>query len=1118
MNKLAASMSIMCLVSATFAAPPAPPTSSTQIDPMTQQLHYSLDTACESATQDDSLVLVVFFSITDFSSAQLSQQVIWNRQVRQQIGVLHTFEIDINLGFEAGRQFELQQVPTLVLMTPQRKIVARHDGPLDAAAFLEWIKTGRQRVADGVWLGLPLRANDNRRQQNYISDAIEQLKNRDPEVRRRGKGILIDSREAAVEPLIKTLDDEYLGSRIAAYETLKEMAPHVPEYEPWLQQVSRNEQAVAIQQWWSTEGRLPVETQVRKLSAVELRTLSDTIENVFYGSPVRRTRAMTNLVDTGSAALPAIRQAIARAEREDDLEAVLLFEDVRWAILVPDAVESAQSVRHDLARGTSEKRQAAVKRLGGAGVDVLPALRELIDDGDTLVRESAIHALSEVGGQGALAATATMLEAQDPNLRMIAAQELGGSGSPEAGKYLAKAIDDTDEVVAIAAIAAMEQAKATSQSGALIKALDDPRWRVRAAAAECLGKLRINKAKSHLEDLLTDEDAFVVKAALTALQQMDVKPDAEKLYDLVTRYEAMRPIVIEFLLDDDEDATAIGHLIELYRNSNDAQKQQILSLIAAERAYHRNSDSHFRPLINDAIASDSADIRRLTVSVLKARAYPLAIEYLEKLLADTDDEVRTAATGLVIPLVAFHYGLTDYGQNLDGYGVLLESNGRLSSGSDPMLVPAVQGAMMGSGYGGYGGTLPEKQETNTEDDDSKPNKALEFHQAWHKLLRDNPPTENNYSYRFALFVTASGQDRVDLLPAQPDIQQLLNDSEGVDSTIHARLLLTCTPMPEGEKLLHDLFNQPKAYGLFLAQRGRMNPELRKVLLTPDRLVLALETIPDNQRDDLIASVVGRYSEQGVITGLNTEQAGAFLQKLINSDKPLPRAVGFYLATIRRELLDSDQIIAGLADVDQWVRRAAVQAYIASDPSMDEIESTIGPMIADASYEVAAVAASAVLSQPLRDAAELPPPDVYFKYESTNISRSWSRNRQSRPPQVIEREPVFLPALRQLSVRRADDEESANIIALTLAQYGDFTALEKRLEAWQAGSRQDVPGILFVGLALTGDDRYLEPLRVRVQQSTSAYDLRELLQWLRGTRSEEARELRREINKRMRELD
>ncbi len=1115
MNKLAASMSIMCLVSATFAAPPAPPTSSTQIDPMAQQLHYSLDTACESATQDDSLVLVVFFSITDINSAQLSQQVVWNRQVRQQVGVLHTFEIDINLGFEAGRQFELQQVPTLVLMTPQRKIVARHDGPLDAAAFLEWIKTGRQRVADGVWLGLPLRANDNRRQQNYISDAIEQLKNRDPEVRRRGKGILIDSREAAVEPLIKTLDDEYLGSRIAAYETLKEMAPHVPEYEPWLQQVSRNEQAVAIQQWWSTEGRLPVETQVRKLSAVELRTLSDTIENVFYGSPVRRTRAMTNLVDTGSAALPAIRQAILRAEREDDLDAVLLFEDIRWAILVPDAVESAKSVRHDLARGTSEKRQAAVKRLGGAGVDALPALRELIDDGDSLVRESAIHALSEVGGQGALAATATMLEAQDPNLRMIAAQELGGSGSPEAGKYLTKAIDDTDEVVAIAAIAAMEQAKATSQSGALIKALDDPRWRVRAAAAECLGKLEVSKAKPHLEDLLSDEDPFVVKAALTALQEIGVKPDAEKLYDLVTRYEAMRPIVIEFLLDDG-DAAAIGHLIELYRNSDDAQKQQILSLIAAKNTYHRSDDAQYRPLINDAIASENPAIRRIVVSVLKARAYPLAIEYVEKLLADTDDQVRSAATGLVIPLVAFHYGLTDYGRDLAGYGELADNSQLQSLGSGPALIPSVQGDMMGGGYG-YGGTLPEKAVSNT-DDDSKQKKTLQLHQTWHKLLSENPPKEENISYRFALFITASGQDRIDLLPDLPGMEQLLKDNSETNSDVIARLLLTCTPMPEGEKLVHDLFNQPDVYGLFLAQRARMNPELKKVLLAPERMLLALEVIPDNQRDDLVYSLVGRYSEPGVISSLDTEQAKIFVQQLTNSEKPLPRAVGFFLAATRQDLLNSDQIIAGLADADQWVRRAAVQAYIASDPSMDEIESTIGPMIADASYEVAAVAASTILTQPLRDAAELPPPDAYFKYESTSVSRSWSRNRQSRPPGVIEREPVFLPALQQLSTRRADDEESANIIALTLAQYGDFTALHKRLETWEAGSRQQVPGILLVGLALTNDDRYLEPLRVRVQQSTSSYDLREQLQWLRGTRSDEARELRREINKRMRELN
>jgi hypothetical protein len=40
----------------------------------------------------------------------------------------------------------------------------------------------------------------------------------------------------------------------------------------------------------------------------------------------------------------------------------------------------------------------------------------------------------------------------------------------------------------------------------------------------------------------------------------------------------------------------------------------------------------------------------------------------------------------------------------------------------------------------------------------------------------------------------------------------------------------------------------------------------------------------------------------------------------------------------------------------------------------------------------------------------------------------------------------------------------------------------------------------------------------MQQVDSSYEMRELLKWLRGTNSDQARALRREINQRLRELD
>jgi HEAT repeat protein len=963
-----------------------------------------------------------------------------------------------------------------------------------------------------------------------LEQAIEQLREKDPAVRRRAMRLINERGEESVVFLIRALKHDYLGVRIGAYEGLKELAPDVPEYEPWSAKDDREQQADAIEKWWSGLGRLERRTVERTLTPVEQRTIDDAIGNVFLATPVRRTRAMTTLVDMGPAALPDVRGAIERAEREDNQDAVLLFEDVRWAILVPDRAETAHSVRHDLARGTSEKRQAAVQRLGSTGADALPPLRELIDDGDSLVRESAIHALSKVGGRDALAATATMLDAHDPNLRMIAAQELGASGSPDAGQHLVKAIDDPDEVVAIAAIAAMEQAKAEKHTSALIRALDDPRWRVRAASAETLGKMQVKQAQTKLEALLEDNDAFVVRSALTGLKEMDAKPNLDKVIALASRHESMRQIVVEYLLEEG-GAVAQGRLVSLYREAAEPLKANILTSLAGHRSNQRDDDAPLRPLFNEAIGSQNPTLRRLAVTALRVRAYPLAIEYADKVLADSDDDVRREAAELIIPLVAFHYALTDQGQDLAGYGVLTEAPARSSNAlsntlvaqavSETDLLTSVDDAVRVEAEEDDGAAAQaSRAQEQTKQAPTNPQGAevIGKHQAWHRLLTEHPPADPASAYHFARFITADAEQRTALLSDLSDVQVFFDQDDKVAPSVVARLLVELTPMPGGLDLMLELIDRPDVYALFLQSKGHMNRELQAALFDPQRLVQAIETAADREGEDLIEVVVGGYDRPGILQVMSVKDAEHFMQQLLNSTQPLPRALGLFLTTTHEGLPADARIIPALADADPWVRRAAVQAFLKLEKTSDQIEATVGPMIADTSAEVGAVAAAGVLLTPLREAAELPPADYEFQYGSISVSRSWSSVSQTRPPQIIDRQPPFLPALRELASKPARDESTADIIALTLAQYGDFSALDHRLEAWQSGPRQQVPDVLLVGLALTRDERYLEPLRVRMQQVDSSYEMRELLKWLRGTNSDQARALRREINQRLRELD
>ena len=154
-----------------------------------------------------------------------------------------------------------------------------------------------------------------------------------------------------------------------------------------------------MQKWWSATKRLSQSSQPKADPAVA-GSIDSAIATLRGNQPVARTEAMAALTRHGKVALPAIRAAIRACEKASDHRTLTLLEDVRWAILVPDALEKqADGVRLPLARGKSQDRQAATLRLGRCGQAAITPLAELAGDPDPLVIESAVRALSTIGGK-----------------------------------------------------------------------------------------------------------------------------------------------------------------------------------------------------------------------------------------------------------------------------------------------------------------------------------------------------------------------------------------------------------------------------------------------------------------------------------------------------------------------------------------------------------------------------------------------------------------------------------------------------------------------------------------------------------------------------------------------
>ena len=119
---------------------------------------------------------------------------------------------------------------------------------------------------------------------------------------------------------------------------------------------------------------------------------------------------------------------------------------------------------------------------------------------------------------------------------------------------------------------------------------------------------------------------------------------------------------------------------------------------------------------------------------------------------------------------------------------------------------------------------------------------------------------------------------------------------------------------------------------------------------------------------------------------------------------------------------------------------------------------------------------------------------------------------------LHRSPEFLDHVRARLAEEsvAEDEKVLGPFALLLAQYGDTTGLDVILEQWSRTQSDELVPPLLIALRVTKQEKFLPPLRKKIEAADSAHELRDLLKWLRGVRGAEPRKLRREINRRIRE--
>ncbi len=1062
--------------------------------------------ASEAAALDRSLVLLIFGADWCATCRELEEKTLASPQFRQQGGLLHVAEADVDSDPKMARAFDVNAVPTLVLMTADNKIVARREGFLDTATLLSWLDEGRSRVKEGRWEGtapgsklasLAAKAATDILGPADVTQLVSMLEEPDPAQRTETAKLLAAQRERALVPLIEAVTNSYLGVRIAAGDLLHQLASDSIPVDPWQSPAELADTVAALKKWWAETGTLPPSTQQPAADPAAADSTRAALDALRGDDPVRRTRAMSTLAAQGAAALPFVRDAIRTCERTGDQRSLALLADIRWAILVPDDLgQRVGGARHALARGTGQERLAAVSQLGDVGHAAIPALAELANDSDLLVVEGAVRALASIGGKDSVPAMAGLLKAANDNVRMTAAQALGHTKNTEAVRPLLTVLDDPNEVVACAALAALEEIhseRAYSFSrgepppdlvAGLKTGLADPRWRVRAAAAEVAGKLQLTVLAPELTQRLEDTDGFVVRNALAALRNINATPETDRLATLARRHPGLRGEAVALLVSRPTEE-AVRAVNDMYNAAGADVRLVILRSLQNGAATGGNDPATtWQPLLGRAAAETDPRLRRAAAQSLGAQPAAVAAPLVGPLLSDQDTETRSAAVAIVLSIL----------------------------GGEPVVVSNHAGESF-AGISDFDFETPASNKKRNQT--NSPPATAEQISAWHAALKQMAGPSPDLLQAAGIFVT--GSSNADLPVLQAAFERA--DKAAVDRLAQSpglAAILPRLPWPEAKPLVDRLCVTPALFFRTLAYTRKVTPQVGQYLLEPARFRASVERSSPEQTAQVLP---GLLSTDPLHWSLLSDLPGTapILDALLESTNAAWRAAAIYSLAHRDDRKEPAVFEKAARDSNAWVRAAAVPGLIRQSKDRPALEVRLAPLLADPDPHVARQAALGLLEPETLAAADWDYLAASFEFEKVRAhSGNYNSDGNQRPLVVLETKPPFLDSARQRLANAAPEDVA--VFALLLAQYGDFTGVDRLLET--AGNAKERPpgslGPALAGIALSRDARYVPYLRKKLASATGEGDYQKLLQALRGMSGPEARELRLDINKRIRQ--
>jgi cytochrome c biogenesis protein CcdA/HEAT repeat protein len=326
---------------------------------------------------------------------------------------------------------------------------------------------------------------------------------------------------------VDMLSHRELAVRLGALEVLEDYTGHDLDFDPWEVDPEQRKESLALWSAWALSGGKTVPA-ANGFTTLSTEVMQGYLRDIMSGEPAQAERAMAKLK-------PFSHQAIGFIETFLTTQSSLLegmrgrLKEAQYRLLLDLAgVRDARRVARNLAIGTRDERVEGLDLISSAPKTVLPIVGELLRDPDALVRERAMDVLLSIGEAAAIPlAEAHLKQEKDANVIHAAIRALGKIESSASVRTLAPYLssDDEDMVATTLQSLSLLGSQANSAKVQIEACLNHGAWRVRAAALQCITKIRLGGLNKQIAVLLDDDDSFVRAAAVMALASVGGNSD-----------------------------------------------------------------------------------------------------------------------------------------------------------------------------------------------------------------------------------------------------------------------------------------------------------------------------------------------------------------------------------------------------------------------------------------------------------------------------------------------------------------------------------------------------------------------------------------------------------------